>query len=233
MKIAVAVFAKVPVPGRVKTRLQPALGADRACALYRAMLHDTLDKLAQTSFAVELWVAGGMGPRRGLPTFAQRGSDLGERMAGAFAAMLGRADAALIVGSDVPTLPLRCLHAAAAHLRRGDAVLGPASDGGYYLIGAREVPSFEAVRWSTCHALADTERTLRARRIEPWYDVDRPDDLRLLHAHLSLQPSDAPHTTRVLGLPSSTHAGPRVPFSVAGKATRPIAAGSGWPISIS
>lgn len=213
MRIAVAVFTKVPVAGRVKTRLQPVLGPEGACALHRAMLRDTLDKLARTPFAVELWVDEGRWPDAGLPTFVQRGGDLGERMAAAFAAMLERADAAIIVGSDAPTLPLRCLHAAAAHLRRSDAVLGPACDGGYYLIGAREVPRFEAVRWSTRHALRDTERTLDARRLEPWYDVDRPDDLRLLRTHLRMQPRAAPHTARALGLPTPDATEGRAPIT--------------------
>ncbi len=200
MKVAVALFAKAPVAGRVKTRLIPALGAEGACALYRAMVDDTLDSLAGTSCAVEIWFAGERWSRRGLPAFAQRGGDLGQRMRGAFAAMLRRSDAALIVGADVPTLPRRCLRAALAHLERGDAVLGPAADGGYYLIGSREVPRFEAVRWSTSHALADTRRTVNARLLEPWYDVDRPEDLRLLRAHLELWPRAAPHTARALGL---------------------------------
>ena len=119
--------------------------------------------------------------------------------------MLDRAPAALLVGSDLPTLPTVPLLAAASVLRedRSDVVLGPSADGGFYMIGARgDAPRLgPGVRWSTAHALADTRARLAPRRVamvRPWYDMDTPEDLRLLRAHLALAPEAAPRTTAVL-----------------------------------
>lgn len=190
------IYARDPTE-RVKTRLK--LAPDKATELYAAMLHDVVNNLR--GFEPELWYANNIGPDFGLETRAQQGADLGARMANTFDVLLAHHPSVIIVGSDAPTLPPRCVEQAQQALRQHNVVLGPSADGGYYLIGARQAtPSFAAVRWSSSHTLADTLRAnADACCIEPWYDVDRPDDLRLLAAHLAEDPSAAPATAHVLG----------------------------------
>lgn len=199
-------FARAPVPGRVKTRLAAVLGDDAACALYRAFLDDAAriyGRAAEWSPVLladpdpddpALADAFGSGWRRR----PQSGSGLGERLADAFAheRALG-APAAAAVGSDHPALPLAALRAVFASLAgtgsdRADAVVVPAEDGGYCAIGlAAETPLevFAEIPWSTARVLDATvarfERLgLRWRALAPAYDVDRPDDVSRLRRDL-------------------------------------------------
>jgi len=219
-RAALAVFARAPIAGAAKTRLAPALGADGAARLYAAFLADTLALAhsAQSAGLLEtaLWLAAAADTEEptlrdvpgvtALPLRVQPPGDLGARMAAALAAGVASHGAALVLGSDAPTLPLALLRAARAALDRADLVLAPSADGGYVVIGAR-VPVapalFDGVRFSTRHALADTlagatRAGLSVTCVAPWYDVDTPDDLRLLRTHLTLVPSAAPHTARAL-----------------------------------
>ncbi|MGD8862387.1 MAG: TIGR04282 family arsenosugar biosynthesis glycosyltransferase [Myxococcales bacterium] len=214
MRCALQLFARPPIPGRTKTRLSPAVGAEGAAALYAAFIRDTCATVARAGgFDASLWVAGEPDhpalQRHGLPRRAQRGDDLGERMHGALREGLAVADAALVLGTDLPTLPSGHLRRAARALRKADVVLGPAADGGYYLIGVRGRASrslpvlFSGVRWSSSHVLADTldlsaRAGLRVATVGPWYDVDGPEDLALLRLHLSLDPTLAPATRAAL-----------------------------------
>jgi len=228
VSLFVALFARPPVPGQTKTRLIPALGEAHACALYEAFLDDvaaTTQRLRERHPDVELGLysaAADAGPvlceraeRWGMALTPQVGDTLGARMADALTTGIARCGAALVLGTDVPTLPLRILLAARAALLAPplDSVpapavdsanalhtccIGPAADGGYFLVGARGTPpSFDAVRMGTRHALADTLRANPTRpfhRLAPWYDVDTPHDLRLLALHLALDPRAAPAT---------------------------------------
>lgn len=192
---ALAIFARAPSE-RVKTRLQ--LPAEQASALYGAMLSDVVDK-TRTYEHASLWYASTMGPDFGLPTHRQRGDDLGARMRFTISTLLATHESVLIVGTDAPTLPRRCIDAALRAVEEHDLVLGPSADGGYYLIGARRTPSFDDVQWSSTTTLRDTVAANdRAFLLEPWYDVDRPDDLRLLATHLRLDPTAAPATSAAL-----------------------------------
>ncbi|MBX3274385.1 MAG: TIGR04282 family arsenosugar biosynthesis glycosyltransferase [Sandaracinaceae bacterium] len=196
------VFGRAPRPGTTKTRLIGALGAAGAAQLSAAFLADVLATSARVAPAVELWcppedVEEMEGAR------PQRGDDLGARMTHALADALSRAPAALLIGSDVPTLPASHLAAALDALARHDVVLGPSADGGFYLIGARgEVPDLGGpIRWSSRHALDDVRARLRGLRVglaRPWYDVDTEEDLRLLRAHLALDPRAAPRSAATL-----------------------------------
>ncbi len=207
--VAVGIFAKAPLPGRVKTRLAPALGEEGAARLYAAFLADTLaahpDATVFYAAAVdEAWIRARHPHRRLAP---QVGADLGERMRAALAA-LGPGPA-VVIGSDLPTLPRSRVADAARALAGGaDVALGPASDGGYYLLAARRpLPSLAGVRFSTRHALADTLRALEGlsvAHLAPWYDVDVPEDLRLLRAHLALDPAAAPATHSALFDPDTS-----------------------------
>jgi rSAM/selenodomain-associated transferase 1 len=168
---ALLVFAKEPAAGKVKTRLAEAIGVEAAARVYRDLLATTLahGHAAWRSRIVdhlELWCSSdgdipflrGIGAAFGAARYMQSAGDLGQRMAHAMRDALTRASSLLLVGSDCPLLQPARLAEAAAALRTHDAVLVPAEDGGYVLVGARcEVPLAD-VRWSTPHALADTVR---------------------------------------------------------------------------
>jgi len=187
-----AVFAKRPEPGRVKTRLSPALPADLACDLYRAMLADAL-AAASACRADECWLAWAEAPGEkaddappaGFRTRAQSGADLGERLTNAFGEWLqGEADRTIIIGADCPDLDSVMIDRAFEALEETDLVLGPTRDGGYYLIGLRRaVPSlFRDVAWSTPNVFEQTlERARRAslsvETLPPLDDLDTPEDL--------------------------------------------------------
>lgn len=205
-QIALLVFAKAPRPGRVKTRLASALGGEGAARLYAAFLDDTWATVtALRGMRSELWAASaedaaGLAPRA---CRVQTGGDLGARMHGAMADALGRASRVILVGSDHPTVPPALFSDAARALETHEVVLGPSADGGFFLVGARgaAVAFDSGVRWSSRHALADTLDGLAGRSvrlIRPWYDVDTPEDLHVLGAHLALRPAAAPLTAAVL-----------------------------------
>lgn len=213
-RVPLAVFVRAPVPGETKTRLAPVLGDEGSAALYRAFVWDVLEHVP-AGLEAELWCAGeldhpelvALAERHHIRRVAQPEVGLGARMATALAAAIARSGRGLVIGSDSPTLGPELLSLAAAALDEADVVLGPSADGGYYLVGMRGAvaPIFEGVRWSTHHVLEDTlalagEAGLQPRLLAPWYDVDTPDDLRLLRAHLALAPEAAPHTAAQLGL---------------------------------
>ena len=195
------------------------LGVEGAARLYAAFLADTLATAARVAASghadVALWVAGvpddaallAVPEAAALPRIAQPELDLGARMRAALDAGVASHGRALVVGSDAPTLPAGILVSACAALARFDLVLGPAADGGYVIVGSRvPLPAevFAGVRFSTAHARADTlagarRAGLSVACVAPWYDVDTPEDLRLLRLHLALAPDTAPHTARVLG----------------------------------
>lgn len=191
----VAVFAKAPIPGEVKTRLIPALGEQGAAALQGALVTRAIETAVEAGIGpVELWCSPQAGHpffaecsrRFGVPLIAQGEGDLGARMQRAFAAMLSQVARALLVGSDGPPMTPDYLRAAEAALAEGqDAVLGPAEDGGYVLIGLRRVGAafFEHIRWSEPDVLAVTRSRIaclgwRHLELPTLWDVDRPEDLK-------------------------------------------------------
>jgi rSAM/selenodomain-associated transferase 1 len=189
------IFARDPVPGQVKTRLAASLGADAAAAVYRELVDETISyALAARTLgvvdAVEIWCtpdAGSsyfqaLGTRDGVSLRRQGEGNLGDRMAMALGDVLARSSSALLIGTDCPALGVAGVSAAAALLRDHDAVLGPAEDGGFVLVGARVPLGFDGVRWSTSQTLHDT-RTAFARAKLQWgelpmsWDVDLPADV--------------------------------------------------------
>lgn len=191
------VFAKAPVPGRVKTRLRRAWGARGACHWYRRLLAATVETAVASGAApVELCCAPGRGhpglrslaAAHGLPMHVQPPGDLGDRMLGAARRVLRRADAVIIVGGDCTPLRIDDLRAAVSALAAGnDVVLGPASDGGYVLIGLRRPVAalFRGVAWGSGQVLRQTRTRIRRSRLRvaelplSW-DVDRPADVHRL-----------------------------------------------------
>jgi rSAM/selenodomain-associated transferase 1 len=209
-----AVFVRPSTEGKVKTRLQPRFGASGATALYEAFVEDALALCARVRDAgrvdLALWSTeldgpgvGAWGRTLGVVPRLQPEGELGERLAAAFDEGLRDYERVVIIGSDLPTLPFRLIASAFDALESSPLALGPANDGGYYLIGASHGlrPRFEDVRWSTSAAFADTVRANQGTEIAtlpPWYDVDDESDLEVLRAHLSVQPKAAPATARCL-----------------------------------
>jgi hypothetical protein len=190
MRPAIILFAKAPVAGHVKTRLEQALGPERTLALHKAFVLDMIEKLLtlsgladielHTDIPTDVW------RRAGVTSRMQTNGDLGSKM---LHALEGRR--ACIVGSDAPTLPVSHIEALLAIT--ADVALGPCEDGGYYAISCRRThpEMFRGVEWSSAHALEQTEEAARqcglsVKRGLDWYDVDRIDDLRRLRAEDNL-----------------------------------------------
>nr|VFJ51644.1 MAG: hypothetical protein BECKDK2373B_GA0170837_10342 [Candidatus Kentron sp. DK] len=197
----ILLFAKAPIPGKAKTRLIPALGARGAGALQAALLRHTLTTVAQTRLECELWchpdsahpVFSALAREFGVSLHVQTGNDLGRRMG--YAAGADRHRPAILIGADCPSLTAWDLREAALALEADqDAVLGPALDGGYYLLGLRQThPSlFEGISWGEHRVLAETRARLRIlgwrwRELSARRDIDRPDDLPSLAAYPHLE----------------------------------------------
>jgi len=198
---AIAIFARIPLPGKAKTRLIPLLGSRGAAELHAALIRDTLRKVQALSGRVAryLFVAGlptPVAPAR-FTLARQCGAGLGERLENAFRKLLHRHPCAVVLGTDSPLLPPRILREALRELRICDAVLGPCPDGGYYLIGLRRprasgMPGgmFRGIRWGTASAFGDTLRNLLRRGyacsiLEMCGDVDTPEDVRRLKRELA------------------------------------------------
>lgn len=186
-------FARAPEPGRVKTRLVPLLGEVGAARLHARLVARTLNTaraagIANTVLYCSPGIKGNffrkMQKQFDVPLRSQGRGNLGERMYQAFR----RQSPAVLIGSDCPALRPADLRAAARALREGaDAVLAPAEDGGYTLIGLRRVSRrlFDGVAWGGPQVLAQTRRRFRAlgwrwKELRTVWDVDRPEDVARL-----------------------------------------------------
>jgi rSAM/selenodomain-associated transferase 1 len=191
-----AVFAKAPIPGRVKTRLIPPLTPESAASLHEAMVRDTVNAGSgfqaavcelHTDIVTDAWKDLDVSRKLQIP------GDLGLKMLHALdTGLRAGASRAIILGADAPTVPsghIETLIASAA-----DVALGPADDGGYYAISARRVhPNmFRGVDWGTHTALSATLRAVAQCSLSvevgpAWYDVDQPADLVRLAADHNLR----------------------------------------------
>lgn len=207
-------FAKLPEPGSVKTRLVPPLTPASAAALYEAMLLDVLDLHAALDAERVLWFT----PAAARPWFerqaggryrleVQRGADLSARMAAFFELHASEGFERMVLrGTDSPTLPSERIDAAFAALSQSDGVVCPDLDGGYNLIGLREPqPELFALEMSTASVLEQTlarARSLRLQvaRLPAHHDVDTADDLTRLEGQAS-----AEHTPRTLRFLQTRH----------------------------
>ncbi len=174
----VILFIKAPLPGGVKSRLAAVLGPDVAADLYRRLILDSVDTLAATGYSVRIHysppeaaglVAELLGRERQL--LAQSGADLGNKMENAFYdAFSAGYERAILVGSDIPELTGTIINEAFDALEGHDAVLGPAADGGYYLIGFRRETmrsdAFHGVVWSTSAVFGETMKIMRAKALQ-------------------------------------------------------------------
>jgi hypothetical protein len=218
-KNRLGIFARVPLVGQVKTRLIPALSAEEACELYRAFLGDLFERIQAAKVSPTVFFSGE--PPEALstlfprpwPLVAQSGDDLGARMAAAFNHLLkSPGDRAVLIGSDSPDLPLPFLKRAFQRLKHRDVVLGPAMDGGYYLIGLRApTPAlFEGITWGSERVLPQSIEIIAREKLSlsllpPWYDVDDVQSLELLRALSAARRLgggvELPRTTRLLDHP--------------------------------
>jgi rSAM/selenodomain-associated transferase 1 len=196
MTALLIIFAKEPRPGQVKTRLSPPLSPEEAAQLYHSFLLDILEEMVrvpEVRLAVAFSPPGAQAWFRGLAPpgadlFPQAGADLGERMARAFAQGFAAGFGPILLrGSDVPDLPAAVVSEAREVLAAGRAqvVLGPATDGGYHLVGLAEPQPrlFQGPAWSSSTVLTDTvslarQLGLRVHFLPPWPDIDTYDDLQ-------------------------------------------------------
>lgn len=202
----ILIFAKAPIPGQVKTRLIPALGPAGAAELACDLLDRLVRRLSGARLApVELWCSPhpehplfrDLAESAGVALRTQRGEDLGARLSAAAEDALGRAGAVLLVGADIPELDADYCASALEALADSDAVLGPAEDGGYVLLGlkAPAPPLFADMPWGGDCVAAITRRRIaslgwRCPELPTLWDLDRPEDL-LRYRRLDVDRGDA------------------------------------------
>jgi len=182
------VFAKAPVPGRVKTRLAAAVGDAAACAWYRRCVEHVLADVTQGPWCTQLWVDAAdavesVSTWLHMQPIVQQGSDLGARMLHATAQ--NAPARSVVIGTDAPDITSGTIRTAFDALREYDVVIGPAYDGGYYLIGMREpMPVlFDGIDWSTDRVMSQTLLAAAAvgasvHVLSPLRDIDTIDDLQ-------------------------------------------------------
>jgi len=215
---ALLVFAKTPKPGKVKTRLLAAVSADVAAALHAACIEDTL-RLARkmrvcdvfvfaaggTSYFLRLVKKQGSGAR--MQVLPQRGTDLGARMENALRKCFAMGyRKVVVIGTDTPWMGVERVRRAFAVLKEKDVVIGPAEDGGYYLLGMRKMVAeiFRGIPWSTERVLELTVRAvadakLSKKLLRRDFDLDRPEDLRRAGRMLKRRPRVAPGLAAAIG----------------------------------
>ena len=199
---ALAVMAKAPRVGKVKTRLAPVLGFEGSAAINVCFLRDTARNIAGIAGGTGLVCYTPVGDEaafdgilpEGFALIAQRGDGFGERLLAAASDMLACGYGAVcLIDSDSPTLPTAALEMAVHSLMRGGdrVVVGASEDGGYYLIGMKRAHAevFEGIAWSTASVYRETVSRVRDAGLElvelpVWYDVDDAASLKVLEEEL-------------------------------------------------
>ncbi len=196
MSAILVMFTRYPIPGKTKTRLIPALGPERAAEVQRQMTERTVDEMVKASasckFTAEIRFSGGS--RTDMTEWLgsdfeyrdQGEGDLGVRLSKAFTENFDAgADRVIVIGSDCPDVTARILVESLSRLDESDVVLGPAADGGYYLIGMRRrhIWLFEGIPWGTARVRAMTigkleENGIAYALLEQLSDIDTPEDLK-------------------------------------------------------
>lgn len=209
MRNALITFAKAPVRGTVKTRLQADIGPEKTVAIYKSFIREILSMTGRIDTADRFL---GCAPSKdhdffremtelyNIEAFDQRGSTLGERIINAFDDYFAGYDRIALIGSDSPTLPADYINMAFLQLEESDLVIGPCCDGGMYLVGAKEKVNpliFKDIPWDTSGVLNRVIEQLYGTKVRfsllPfWYDVDNADDLKFLKLHLRYLNQDLP-----------------------------------------
>jgi hypothetical protein len=225
LKKALLIFAKRPLPGKVKTRMVPPLSPEEAADLYRCMQGDVLKMVTNFSdLALYLFYEDKEEAREyfaeiapGIISHPQRGNDLGERMAEAFRVVFAMGhESAVIIGTDAPDLPPAYIKEAFGRLESGKklAVFGPCEDGGYYLMGLIRLNRalFHDISWSSCTVLQESLERAKEEGIEfsllpMWHDVDTVADLE--RPELLATENGAPLTREFIGNWQRMHSNPK------------------------
>lgn len=191
----VIIFAKYPASGMAKTRLQPALGIDGTARMARKLLLHSIEQAMAAGFVVNLCVSPAptdpcwqvLDLPNTLQWSGQVAGDLGTRLLTASQQALNQYQKVLLIGTDCPSLTAQRIQVAAQQLDRTDAVMIPASDGGYVLLGLTTVHEniFSNITWSTSSVAAVTQQRVEALGwslavLEPLHDIDEPADLKHL-----------------------------------------------------
>lgn len=213
MRQALIIFAKVPRPGRVKTRLTELLTEEEAAALYDAFLRDALDQYRALAADVRLYLSPPATPRppdlvpEDVAVIEQRGEGLGARMQQAFLESFAAGyDRLVIIGTDHPTLPTAFIDEAFQALAEPLSMcIGPSEDGGYYLLGMNDFypQVFAGMTYSHADVFAQTWARIQTTRVQAtvlpmWYDVDTPKDLARLVRELETTGEGLPRVRRVV-----------------------------------
>lgn len=209
--VRVVVMAKYPEPGSVKTRLASTIGGAHAAGLQAAFVLDLAARLTDAGVSPTWAYWPPEAPFRtlvpGCAVMAQRGADLGARMANAAADVIaGGATGVVLLGADVPHVDLGAVRTACRLLREGaEVVLGPTDDGGYYLLGVRwaRPELFASITWGAATVYAETLARCATIGVQPHvlaatFDVDGPSDLARLAALIASGDADLPHTRAAL-----------------------------------
>jgi len=208
-EIPICIFAKPPVPGEVKTRLIPSLGAEGAARLASAMFLDAWHTVESYTGVRPVLATT---REEGHPIHINAGDvwlqgegDLGARIERIMTRGAVDAPAVIAIGADSPGFTAAHLHAALKAIRINDAVIGPSFDGGFYLLGLQRCPHglMDSLSWSTSGTLRALrnrleEHAFKIAALEPLFDVDTPGDLHLLDEHLRSHPDVGPATRACL-----------------------------------
>lgn len=191
----VILFAKYPARDKAKTRLQPALGVDGAADMARQLLLHSVEQVVATDFSVELCVSPmpadpcwqALDLPESLQWSAQAEGDLGMRMLTASQSALEKYEKVVLIGTDCPSLTVECIQTAVQQLDKDDAVMIPATDGGYVLLGFNQVDEslFSNISWSTSSVAEVTKQRIAAlgwtlALLPALHDIDEPEDLKHL-----------------------------------------------------
>jgi rSAM/selenodomain-associated transferase 2/rSAM/selenodomain-associated transferase 1 len=195
IKCGLVLFLKYPQKGKIKTRLAKRIGDTLTLQLYECFIRDMLDKLISLPYDLRIFVAPPdkvtamcQWLDRDLPVHGQEGRDLGERMKQTFDKMFQMGyEACVLIGSDFPDLPVSVLSDAFEGLKTAGAVIAPAADGGYYLIGFQHLhfreSVFQNVAWSTDRVFRQTmdiikQEKIRVKTLREWWDMDDLNELK-------------------------------------------------------
>lgn len=191
----IIIFAKEPVMGKVKTRLARGIGEAAALQFHEIMLRRTMEMVCQYNLAaVELHVSGNpyhpliqsLSAEFNITVYSQKGDDLGEKMFFALEQSLGNSNYSVLIGTDCPAMGVDYLSNALTALVRGqDAVIGPAEDGGYVLIGTRNIKKdwFSDISWGSSQVMEQSRSKMQAsgakiEELQTLWDVDQIEDLQ-------------------------------------------------------
>lgn len=198
---SLGVFFRTPEYGRVKTRIAAEIGDGMALQLYRLMLAETFEKTDSLKNAEVYYFYEGSVPVIGSSDrrtyMPQAGADLGEKMRNAFRTLLNSGYCRIcLIGADSPDLPVSYIDEAFRRLDMCDIVIGPARDGGYYLIGMKQMYErlFDNISWGTDRVFEETLSAIREyyagsgySLLPEWYDIDTIDDATLYWSRTSLR----------------------------------------------